>query len=850
VVNNATIIQNFWRPAVQAYSDFIGAQWNYVPNSSVVNTFRFGFNYFRQSFETSDCGGAAGAPAYGLPFGYGGLNDDAKPNCGFTNITFSGSNGSVGCCSSFPKYYGPDHIKEFIDNVSVLHGNHTFKFGGEMRLSTLGATGTFNRGRGQVQFRSGGGNCSATAGFGGCFPGGTKSWNTLQNYMRGFMGTAGQIFIGDPRRNLSTQAYALFLQDDWRVTKNVMLNLGVRYEYVTPVKEKFGRLANFDPNSGLQQLGMQTDQMWHADTNNFAPRLGLAWDIRGNGKTVLRAGGNMIYVTPGLWNQVFQQNTNNPTTGLNGNATGYQICTGRVLNKNPDGTLNTADDACTPGPGNIVSSGIVLRQNNLVPVGSLPGATPCTTANNGGCVPGLPNAGEVNWNQNPGAYGGNIYPGVADAANVFKCSFDKQCTIQATNQNLKNAYVTSYSLGIQQAFTNNLSLQVDYVGNHATKLIGLEYTNTPGLGAGYCLNPDGSLFSAAQRLAVSNLSGILGGGACPSAIDASTVDNLNAIQVSRPLNGKFPYYSYIYTVSNPFTSNYNGMQVTLTQRAVHGLSYTLGFTWAHSLDEQTSERGGPNGIPRNKAADYSSSDFDINKRFTATVTYALPGKAGYFQLLSGWKLTSIVTLQSGLPWGVAGNRGDDPTGMGESASGSDDPNRWNFYGDPNSFSRRGVTPIPPFAGTSNPACLAKAQALDNSANPTGFQTLGTVALQHWGCFVSEDGKAIMIPPAIGSFGNMTRNMFRSPGIHLWDFSVLKDIRFTERFRGEFRWEVFNILNHTQYGNPQFNGAGGNLPVGGPGQFGASQQTPDVANNNPSLGSGGPREMQMGFRLTF
>jgi hypothetical protein len=93
-------------------------------------------------------------------------------------------------------------------------------------------------------------------------------------------------------------------------------------------------------------------------------------------------------------------------------------------------------------------------------------------------------------------------------------------------------------------------------------------------------------------------------------------------------------------------------------------------------------------------------------------------------------------------------------------------------------------------------------------------------------------------------------MFRAPGIRLWDFSVIKDIRFTERFRGEFRWEIFNILNRTNYGNPQFNGAGGNLAVGGPGQFRASQQTPDVANNNPSLGSGGPREMQLGFRLSF
>jgi hypothetical protein len=67
-------------------------------------------------------------------------------------------------------------------------------------------------------------------------------------------------------------------------------------------------------------------------------------------------------------------------------------------------------------------------------------------------------------------------------------------------------------------------------------------------------------------------------------------------------------------------------------------------------------------------------------------------------------------------------------------------------------------------------------------------------------------------------------------------------------------EKFSVKNSTnvtdQYGNPQFNGAGGNLPAGGPLQFGASQQTPDVTNNNPSLGSGGPREMQLGFRLNF
>src|SRR5207247_8305384 len=152
---------------------------------------------------------------------------------------------------------------------------------------------------------------------------------------------------------------------------------------------------------------------------------------------------------------------------------------------------------------------------------------------------------------------------------------------------------------------------------------------------------------------------------CPATITASTPTNATAIQLSRPLNSKYPYYSYIYTVSNPLYSNYNGAQVTVTQRATHGLATTIGFTFAHALDQNTGERGGPNTTPFNYRSDYGSSDFDIRKRFTATVTYALPGKSSFGQLLQGWKLTSIVTLQSALPWGVIGSRGTDPSCIAE-----------------------------------------------------------------------------------------------------------------------------------------------------------------------------------------
>jgi hypothetical protein len=446
-----------------------------------------------------------------------------------------------------------------------------------------------------------------------------------------------------------------------------------------------------------------------------------------------------------------------------------------------------------------------------------------------------PQPGQLNWNQSPAVYGGNIYPNSSDTS-VLKCGTNRLCTIQATDQNLKNAYVFSWSLGMQHQITRSISVDVSYVGNHAAKLLGLEYTNTPPMGAGYCLG-----FTQALKDQVANTPGAT---PCPTTISASTNANATAIQVARPLNTKYPYYSYIYTVSNPLFSNYNGAQITLTQRTNHGLSYTLGFTWSHALDQSTGERAGPTDTPGNFRSDYASSDFDIRRRFTSTVTYALPSKQGFGQMLQGWKLTSIVTIQSALPWGVVGSRGNDkdPSGIAEYQE------RWNFVGDPADFSGRKTEPIPYFLnGTgsgadlaiNNPACTAL-------VGPQGL--LGYVALQKWGCFVQ--GKSVMVPPAIGSTGTMGRNLFRGNGLHTWDGSVIKDWKFKERVTGEFRAEVFNLLNQTQYGNPQFNGAGGNTPFSTPKSFGASQATPDVSNNNPSLGSGGSREFQFGFKVLF
>jgi len=86
---------------------------------------------------------------------------------------------------------------------------------------------------------------------------------------------------------------------------------------------------------------------------------------------------------------------------------------------------------------------------------------------------------------------------------------------------------------------------------------------------------------------------------------------------------------------------------------------------------------------------------------------------------------------------------------------------------------------------------------------------------------------------------------------LVDFSVLKNFRFNERLSGEFRVEIFNLFNTTTYANPgNFNTSATNNPYTQGSTFGAALLSPDVANNNPQLGSGAARSIQLGLRLTF
>ncbi len=323
---------------------------------------------------------------------------------------------------------------------------------------------------------------------------------------------------------------------------------------------------------------------------------------------------------------------------------------------------------------------------------------------------------------------------------TITCSPVAPCDIFAVDRNLRTPYVISWNLNLQRAFSSNTVLQAGYVGNHGAKLYSITDIN----------QVDPALDDGGEK-------------------------------VGRPFNSKFPFLGFINQLSNAYRSNYNGFQASLTHRLSHGISLLAGYTWSHAFD-QSSDNRAPQAMDSTRPwLEYGSSDFDIRHRFTAALTYVVPGRRSWARLLQGWQLNSILTLQTGQPWNLV-DTGDDFSRTGE---GGD---RWDFFGNPADFSASPSGPIPFFAGTSNAACVERAT------------TAGLLAaLGSYGCYAK--GKAVMIPPVAATFGTMGRNIFRGPGFYAWDLSAVKSWRFGDRSTVQLRGEFFNVLNHPNFANP-------------------------------------------------
>ena len=290
-----------WLSIANTKVQVMGVNWTWTPTSSWVNEVRFGYNRYWQNDNVGDY--TKSAADYGLNTGVTDSRLFGLPSIEIGSLFVMGGN------SSWPLFTAPTRTYQVVDNASLTHGKHNFKFGAEFRR---GGSDVFRarRGRGRLVFDDTRDPDS-----------GDVTTPALVNFLQGNFGDEGfgQILTGDIGRNVNMSAVGAFFADDWRIAPRLTLNLGLRYDLTFPIKDENNLIASFNPDQGgLIQVGKGLDSPYATDWNNISPRIGMAWDIFGTGRTVLRAGGALIYEQPTIREFIDRGGLNENPSGLEG----------------------------------------------------------------------------------------------------------------------------------------------------------------------------------------------------------------------------------------------------------------------------------------------------------------------------------------------------------------------------------------------------------------------------------------------------------------------------------------------------------------------------------------------------
>jgi hypothetical protein len=329
-------------------------------------------------------------------------------------------------------------------------------------------------------------------------------------------------------------------------------------------------------------------------------------------------------------------------------------------------------------------------------------------------------------------------------------TFSTPLTNLTLSPTLTLPYTQDWDLNLQQSFGSDWLFEIGYVGTKGTRLPRFIEANPAVFVPGYVNGqPISNSSNADQRRLYSG---------CTLADPPSTC--------------QFSSTGEIAGIAN---SSYNALESSLHKRFSHGLSFLVSYTWSKAIDDVSSFNitgsaakpvAGENDLaqdPFNLAAERGLSLFDARNRFVGSYEWALPfwnhSQNWYQWVLGGWQLNGIATLMSGTPFTVFDSndvaaQGSAPEITGFSAQ------RPNLVGNPN------VGP----------------RSVSNWLNASAFQRLDPIA-------------------NAGQFGTERRNVNIGPGYADWDFAALKNFKVTESMRLQFRAELFDILNRTNFRLP-------------------------------------------------
>jgi hypothetical protein len=744
-------------------SYFPNGQLSYVRtfSAAVVNEFRIGYTQNNLGITTS------------------------KP--GVPSIYFDDGTAGFGSYSGYPQFF-KEHDYSYGDMVSISHGRHSIKVGVDIKRNIENSE--FNVARPSYEMFD-------PTYFAADAPAGEAA-----GVDPGFINNSPAQLATNVRhwRNLE---FGTYFQDDWKVSKRLTLNLGIRYDIFTRHVEENNLATTFILGSGsgiVQQLENATTPgcspanpsevilasqcgggfapsktLGAPDHNDFGPRVGFAWDVFGDGKTSLRGGFGVSYEST-LYNPLSNSRWNPP----------YY-------------SFNSAQDSLNGGSDTVIYGPSTCAAGSCTPA---VGVTP--TFLGPGSNPGMGTGAQATGNL--GGWAG-FNPDLAILTGIV------------LPQGIRDPYVYNDFFSIQREVAPKLVLEVDYVGTISHKLFRAQDTN----------RAPGALLPAG----------------------ATATDNLGRVLTG--LGGRpNPNFGTLRTWENSVNSAYNGLQVSAKKQMGHGLLFNVSYTYSHSIDEGSTWHSGATTASGGAGGDGYSTDqtlpgldrgnsvFDIRHRLVLNYVYALPGQhlQGFKgAVLGGWQYSGIWALQTGAHWSPYDSTAPSLSGNSDPTAGALTgcfavpfvaANCTNSGGDYNLDRGRNDRPDTSIAQFSP----------SRSTWETGWCPQGAPSGILGGCLgnPSQSGLPALSAPCLACVGTLGRNQFEGPGQFIADMTLGKTFKFTERVNMKFEWQAFNVFNRANF-LLATTGGGANNHV-------------DFSNFGQAAGTLNARNMQFSLKLSF